>query len=598
MMADETSTKNAPRIIEVSPDLTVRDLAGLLGTTPIEIIKLLMTNGVLANINQAIDHETAQIIGAELGCELRLPEPEPEPAEVLGPQPEWRNFNREEADEKLIVRPPVVAILGHVDHGKTSLLDAILKANIAAGEAGGITQHIGAYQAVHNNKKITFLDTPGHAAFTAMRARGAQTTDIVVLVVAADDGVMPQTREAIAHAKNAQVPIIVALNKIDRANANPELVKQQLSEAGLTPDEWGGSTMVIPVSAQRKTGLADLLEALTLISEQADIRANPSSPGMGTVLEATVDRSRGVMATLLVQNGTLRIGDAVVAGSACGKLKAMFDENGMPVRAASPSTPVSVLGLSEVPHAGDLFQVAPSEKEARVIAQSNRDGRKAKTGPEAVNMENVFARMSASGTPELNLIVKADVQGSLEPILTNLEKLSTPEVRVRIVHSETGSISESDVLLASASQSIVLGFNVQADQAAQRLAQKDNVTIKLHTIIYRLLEEVESAVRGKLGPVFQLVVIGKAEVRAVFKIPNMGFIAGSYMLEGEFRRNARARVSRGKQMMYEGPVSSLRHEKDDVREVRQGFEFGVGLSDFDAFETGDVLECMVNEQIP
>ena len=597
-MADEKAEKHAPRVIEVSPDLTVRDLAGLLGTTPIEIIKLLMTNGVLANINQVIDHETAQIIGSELGCELHLPEPEPEPAEVLGPKPEWRNFNQEESDEKLIIRPPVVAILGHVDHGKTSLLDAIRKANVASGEAGGITQHIGAYQTIHNNKKITFLDTPGHAAFTAMRARGAQTTDIVVLVVAADDGVMPQTREAIAHAKSAQVPIIVALNKVDRNNANPELVKQQLSEAGLTPDEWGGNTMVIPVSAQRKTGLADLLEALTLVAEHADIRANPSSAGMGTVLEASIDKSRGVMATLLVQNGTLRIGDAVVAGTATGKLKAMFDENGTPVRAATPSTPVSVLGLSEVPHAGDLFHVAASEKEARITAQTNKDARKAKAGPEAVNMENVFERMSASGVPELNLIVKADVQGSLEPILTNLEKLSTPEVRVRIVHSETGYISESDVLLASASQSIVLGFNVQADQAAQRLAQKDNITIKLHTIIYRLLEEVEGAVRGKLGPVYQQVVIGKAEVRAIFKIPNMGFIAGSYMLEGEFRRNARARVSRGTRMMYEGPVSSLRHEKDDVREVRQGFEFGVGLGDFDAFETGDVLECMINEQVP
>jgi translation initiation factor IF-2 len=502
-----------------------------------------------------------------------------------------------ERPEELVTRPPVVTILGHVDHGKTSLLDVIRRTNVAGGEAGGITQHIGAYQVQHNGRQITFLDTPGHEAFTAMRARGAQATDIAILVVAADDGVMPQTREAYAHAKAARVPIIVAMNKIDKSNANPDFVKQQLADMGLTPDDWGGTALIVPVSAKQKTGIDDLLEAILLTADETRILANPKGTTAGTVVEAELDRAKGVMTTLLVQNGTLRVGDVIVAGRAHGKVRAMFDYRGKPVNLAPPSTPVSVLGLSDVPNAGEMFRVVESDREARAIVDERKlAAREAATTPSpALSLDQIFAKFQAGETKELALIVKADVQGSLEPIVTSLQKLGSEGLKVNVLYAETGNVTENDVLLASASKAIIIGFDVAADSGATRLAEAQGVSIRLYDIIYRLTEDVEKALKGMLEPEYKDVTIGRAEVRQVFKIPRIGHIAGSYVLDGEIRRNARARVVRAGQVLHEGEVSSLKHEKDDVREVRQGFECGIGLSGFDGFKPGDIVEFYVKQ---
>ena len=583
--------------LELPANIVIRDLAQVIEQSPIDIIKKLMSNGVMASINQAVDFDTAAIVVAEYGFDA-VPEVfEEEVKEEVGEIPLWRQMIADEDESKLVNRAPVVTILGHVDHGKTTLLDAVRETNVAAGEAGGITQHISAYQVEMKGRTISFLDTPGHAAFTAMRARGAQGADIVILVVAADDGVMPQTKEAIAHAKAARVPIVVALNKIDKANANPERVKQQLAEQELVPDDWGGSTMVIPVSAKQKEGIDDLLEAVLLVADNTDIRANPKGSVIGTVIEAEVDKSKGTVATLLIQNGTLRSGNIVVAGTAYGRLRAMFDYRGKPVKEAGPSTPVGVMGLNDVPSAGDLFRVVTSDKEARDIVNERIEVQKqqAQTSKKA-SLEDLFAAYQAGEARELSLIIKADVQGSLEPIMSEVEKLGKGEIGVNVLYAETGNIGENDIMLASASSAIVIGFNVQADVAARRLAEKEGVSIRLYDIIYRVTEDIEKALKGMLDPVVTEKVIGRAEVLAVFPISKVGKIAGCRVREGELRRNAKVRMYRGEDLVFEGEMASLKHEKDNVNEIRTGFECGVGLKNFHNIEVGDELVCYVLEE--
>jgi translation initiation factor IF-2 len=583
--------------IELPASVVIRDLAQKIEKSPIEIIKKLMTNGVMATINQAVDFDTAAIVVAEYGFEAVAEAQEEVKAEQAGEVPLWRQAIAEEDASKLTSRPPVVTILGHVDHGKTSLLDAIRTTDVAAGEAGGITQHIGAYQVEKKGRTITFLDTPGHAAFTAMRARGAQGADIVILVVAADDGVMPQTREAVAHAKAARVPLIVALNKIDKANANPERVKQQLAELELVPDDWGGNTMVIPVSAKLKQGIDDLLEGILLVADNADIRANPAGKVIGTVIEAELDKTKGTVATLLVQNGTLESGATVVAGTAYGRLKALSDYKGKPVKKAGPSTPVAVMGLNDVPSAGDVFQVVDSEREAREIVGERAEAAKnAANAPKKISLEELFSSYKAGEAQELALIVKADVQGSLEPIKAELEKLGQGEIGINILYAETGNIGENDVMLASASKAIIIGFSVQADVAARRLAEKEGVSIRLYDIIYRMSEDIEKALKGMLAPQIVEKVIGKAQVLAVFSASKFGKVAGCRVTEGELRRNAKVRVYHGTDMVFEGEMASLRHEKEDVREIRAGFECGVGFRNFSNIEVGDQIVCYVLEQ--
>ncbi|HEU0294270.1 MAG TPA: translation initiation factor IF-2 [Anaerolineales bacterium] len=582
--------------IEIPASIVIRDLAQVVGKSPIDLIKKLMSNGVMATINQSVDFDTAAIVVAEYGLEA-IPEVVEETKVETGEVPLWRQMIAGEDAAKLKPRPPVVTILGHVDHGKTSLLDAIRQTDVAAGEAGGITQHIGAYQVEKKGRMITFLDTPGHAAFTQMRARGAQGADIVILVVAADDGVMPQTKEAIAHAKAARVPIIVALNKIDKANANPDLVKQQLAEQELVPDEWGGTTMVVPVSAKQKQGIDDLLEGILLVADSVDIRANPQGKVIGTVIEAELDKSRGVLATLLIQNGTLESGSIVVAGTAHGRLRALSDYKGKPLKKAGPSTPVAVMGLSDVPSAGDVFQVVNSEREARTIVADRVESAKSQTqAKKKVSLEDLFAHVQAGMAKELNLIVKADVQGSLDPIVTELNKLGQGEIGIKILYSETGNIGDNDVMLASASHAIIIGFNVQADVSARRLAEKEGVDIRLYEIIYRMTEDIEKALKGMLEPEVQEKIIGRAQVLAVFSASKFGKVAGCRVTDGELRRNARVRLYRGTDLVYEGEMGSLRHEKEDVKEIKQGYECGVGFKSFSDIQVGDQLICYILEQ--
>ncbi len=584
--------------IEISSSVTVRDLAQIMQTSPIDVIKALMSNGVMASINQPIDFDTAAIVASEMGFEA-IPESPKVIEQDLGEIPQWRKAIAKEAEENLAARPPVVTILGHVDHGKTTLLDAIRETNVAEGEVGGITQHIGAYQAEHNGHLITFLDTPGHAAFTAMRARGAQGADLVVLVVAADDGVMPQTKEAIAHAKAAKVPIIVAMNKIDKTNADPERVKQQLAEAGLVPDDWDGDTIVVPLSAKRREGLDDLLEAIVLVSDNMDIRANPDGQVIGTVIEAELDKAKGPMATLLVQNGSLEVGDVVVVGQAFGRLKALFDFRGRRIRKAGPSTPVSVMGLSAVPQAGDIFRVVPSEKEARLIVaeSSQADGKVISTTKAQITLEQLYDQYKAGEVHELRLIIKVDVQGSLEPIMSSLKDLCTDELTVNILHAETGNITENDVMLAAASKAVIIGFSVQADVSARRLAEKEGVSIRLYDIIYRMIEDIEKALSGMLEPVEKETVLGHAEVRRVFRISKLGNIAGCYVVDGEIRRNARGKILRNGEVVAIGEISSIKHLQEDVREIRQGFECGIALRNFSEFMEGDRIECVLVEKV-
>lgn len=578
--------------------ISVRDLAEKLEASPIQVIKVLMANGVMASINQTVDFDTAAVVASELGFEPELEQIVVETKEDQGEIPLWRRMIADEDEKDLKPRPPVISMLGHVDHGKTSLLDAIRQTNVAGGEEGGITQHIGAYQIDHNGRKITFLDTPGHAAFTSMRARGAQGADIVILVVAADDGVMPQTKEAANHAKAAQVPIVVAMNKMDLPGANPDLVKRQLSEIGLVPDDWDGDTIVVPVSAKKKQGLDDLMEAILLVAENNKIEANPNGAVLGTVVEAELDKTRGVMATLLLQNGTIKVGDTILAGKAFGRIKAMFDYRGERIKQAGPSTPIMVMGLNDVPAAGDLFKKVPSEKGARAMVSELEAQQHTHTTARKATLEDLFKQLQAGEEQELRLIVKADVQGSLEPIVNSLNEISDKEqeVSIKILHAETGNITESDVMLAAASDAIVVGFAVESDNAAERLAEKERVSIRLYTIIYRLTEDIEKAIKGMLEPELVEKVIGQAKVLAIFKVSRFSMAAGCRVIDGEIRRNGKIRVIRNGNAIYEGEIGSLKRGKDDVREVREGFECGITMKQFHEFEEGDLLECYVIEE--
>jgi translation initiation factor IF-2 len=587
------------QIIEIPNFLTVRELAELINVSPIDVIKELMSNGVMASINQQIDYDTAAIVIEEMGFEARMLKIEDVEAEAEDTTPEWRSFYEDEDVEDLQRRPPIVAVLGHVDHGKTTLLDTIRKTRVQAGEYGGITQKIGAYQVEHAGSKITFIDTPGHEAFTEMRARGARGADIAVLVVAADDGVMPQTREALNHARAANVPIVVALNKIDRDNARPEFVKQQLAELGLIPDEWDGDTLVIPVSATEGIGIEDLLEAITLVAEDTEVLANPEVSAAGTVLEAEIEQGRGILATLLVQNGTLYTGDAVVAGLTSGRVRAMFDETGSRVKAVGPSEPALVMGLSEMPLAGDLFEVVENEKVARAIAEERRLESEAPTvSPTQPTLDDIFAQFKAGDVKELNLIVKADVQGMLNPIVSHLNALETDELGIKILAAETGDIKESDVQLADVSDAIVIGFQVGVENSARRVADSLGVDVRLYNIIYNIFDDVEKALHGLLEPEYTEQTIGTAIVRQVFSISRVGKIAGCYVRDGQIRRNAKARVHRnGKVIVDQADITSLKRFEEDVREVNAGYECGLNVSGFDGFREGDVIECFTVERV-
>jgi translation initiation factor IF-2 len=592
----------------LTPDyMTVRELAALVGANPIEVMKRLIANGIMAAINQQIDFETAAIVLEEMGYEAQSASAVAAKAEReqrAATAQTWRRMYADENPKDLQRRPPIVTILGHVDHGKTTLLDTIRKAHVADGEAGGITQHIGAYRAAHNGRQITFLDTPGHEAFTAMRARGAQGADIAILVVAADDGVMPTTREALTHAQAANVPIVVAITKIDKRNANVDRVKQELNELGLVPDDYGGDTIVVPVAAQQGQGIEDLLEAILLVTDDQEIIANPKSEGKGVVLESEIDRTRGAMATLLVLNGSLNVGDFIVAGNTYGRIKAMYDEAGKPVKSAVPSQPVAVLGLHELPGAGDPFEVAKNEKVARALVTERVETAAAlkQAGvARTLTLEDIFTQFKADQAKELNIILRVDVNGSLQPIIDGIVKVSeeNPEgIKVRILSSQVGNITESDVMLGSVAKAIIIGFGVHPDEAARRSADNQGVEIRYYDIIYKLFEDIELALHGMLEPKFADKVIGVAEVRQVFRISKVGTIAGCMIKEGEARRNAKARVRRAGHIISESNgVSSLKRVQEDVREVRQGFECGIGLSNFEAFLSGDLIEFFVTERV-
>lgn len=599
-VADVKAKGKQLKRIEVPPVVTVRNLAESMNISPIEIIKVLMNNGIMTNINQQIDFDTVSIIGEELGFEVVPPQVvEPEGVKEEKELPRHRRLIAQEAPENLQLRPPVVTVLGHVDHGKTTLLDAIRNTHVVKGEAGGITQHIGAYQVFMGDRSITFLDTPGHAAFTAMRARGTQVTDLAILVVAADDGVMPQTREAVEHARAAQVPIIVALNKVDKDNANPERVKQELADIGLVVDSWGGDTICVPLSALRNRGIDDLLENILLVTEVADLRANPNRPAQGVVIEGEIDKRRGVVATLLVQNGTLKAGDFIVVGQQYGRVRAMFNDKGKKIKEAGLSVPVSILGLSEVPDAGEFFEAVPNERAARVRVEERRSETEQvqQSARRTLSLEDFFKQRQESGDRILRLVVKADVQGSLEPIINSLKDLSINELKVKILLEGTGNISESDVNLAVASGAIVIGFNVSVDSGAQRVAEAEGVDIRLYDVIYKLIDDVDRALKGLLEPKFAERVTGRAQVRAVFRIPKRGNIAGCWVSEGQILRNAFARVTRNNQTLHESKFSSLKRFTEDVREVGTGFECGIGVDGFDDFKEGDIIESFVKERV-
>ncbi|MGQ9903904.1 MAG: translation initiation factor IF-2 [Anaerolineae bacterium] len=603
-----------PKVVELPDQVTVRDLATLINISPINVIRELMNNGVMANINQQLDFDTAAIVVSGFGYEAKpkqivVDTPADEKSAIdlttgaatpAKPSTLRQRLLAKEAADMRERRPPVVTVMGHVDHGKTSLLDAIRKTNVAAGEAGGITQHIGAYQVEHEGRKVTFIDTPGHEAFTAMRVRGAQVTDIAVLVVAADDGVMPQTKEAISHAKAAQVPIIVALNKIDKPNANPERVKKELAENGLTPDDWGGDTMVVPVSAKQRKGIDDLIEAILLVAESMDtIRANPNRPAIGTIIESALDKLRGPMATVLIQNGTLNLGDAVVVGSVSGKVRAMFDFRGHRVKKATPSMPVSILGLADVPAAGDILEVVEDDRVARALA-AQRSALKAKeTGPSrATTLDEFFAQAKAGKARKLLLIVKADNDGSLQPIVDSLLRLNTPdaEVSVEIIHRGIGGITEGDIELAVASGAVILGFEVDMDTAARRKLETNKVDVRTYDVIYKLIEDVELALKGMLAPKIVQRVVGVAEVKQTFKISKIGVVAGVIVRSGTAQRTAQARILRAGKEIYSGKVGSLKRLTEDVQEVRQGFECGLSVEGFADYKPGDLIEFFVEEE--
>ncbi|MDK2926591.1 MAG: translation initiation factor [Bacillota bacterium] len=582
--------EKAPKEVELPPQLTVQELATRLGKPGSQIVKLLFADGIMAGLNQSIEFSTAAQVAQKLGVTVTRAQLEPEAAPA----------QEEDRPEDLRERPPVVTVMGHVDHGKTSLLDAIRHTRVTEQEAGGITQHIGASVVEHKGRRIVFLDTPGHEAFTAMRARGAQATDIAVLVVAADDGVMPQTVEAINHAKAAGVPIIVAINKMDKPGARPDLVKQQLTEYGLVAEEWGGDTICLPVSAVKKQGIEDLLEMILLVADMQELKANPNRPATGIIIEAELDRGRGPVATVLVQRGTLRVGDAVVAGTAAGRVRAMMNDKGQRVKAARPSEPVAVLGFAEVPQAGDLLKVVSDEKTARALADRERDRLREKelTAHPHLTLDELYQRIQEGEVKELNLVIKADVQGSVEAVRQALEKLSNPEVKVNVIHGGVGAITETDVMLAAASSAIIIGFNVRPEGKAAQSAEEQKVDIRLYRIIYDAIDDIKAAMQGLLAPKLREVALGSAEVRAVFHVPKVGTVAGCYVRDGKFSKDAQVRLVRDGVVVYEGKVASLRRFKDDVREVAAGYECGIALVNFQDFKEGDTLEAFAIEEVP
>jgi translation initiation factor IF-2 len=587
-----------PQVVTLPAMLTVRDLATLLKLTPIDIIKKLMANGVMANITQSIDFDTAALIAEELGFQVKEEKPEvvEEVAAVLSSMPKKVEYTEQEL-KAMKPRPPVVTVLGHVDHGKTSLLDAIRHTNVVAGEFGGITQHIGAYQIEYGGKRITFLDTPGHEAFTAMRARGAKATDIAIIVVAADDGVMPTTREAIEHARAAQVPIIVALNKVDRPTANAERVKQQLSDIGL--EVYGGKdeVTVVPVSAKQKMGIEDLLENILLVAELADLKANPDKLAKGVIIESRLDKQQGPTATMLVQEGTLNVGDFILIGEASGKVRALFDERGEIIEAAGPSAPVVVTGLSDVPPAGEPFEEVGTEQEARTRAYQRVQARRAQqTKTSHVTLNDLYAKFKEGAVKELNLLVKADVAGSLEPIVSSLEKLGDGSLHAKIVRQGIGTVTQADVMLAAASQGIIIAFNVGVEGPAETLAEQEKVDLRRYNIIYKLIEDIDKALKGMLEPEYKDVVVGRAQVLKIFRLKK-SVVAGSRVIKGTISRGATAKVIRGQKELFTGGLSSLKRFTDDVKEVAEGYECGISLEGFNDLEEGDIIEFSKKERV-
>ncbi|MDQ0227565.1 translation initiation factor IF-2 [Bacillus sp. 7586-K] len=583
--------KELPSKITFTGSLTVGELAAKLGKEPSEIIKKLLLLGTMATINQELDKDSIELIAGEYGVEVE--------EEIVFEKTEFEKYEEEDREEDLQIRPAVVTIMGHVDHGKTTLLDSIRNTKVTEGEAGGITQHIGAYQIVANDQKITFLDTPGHAAFTTMRARGAQITDITILVVAADDGVMPQTIEAINHAKAAEVPIIVAVNKIDKPTANPDRVMQELTEHGLVPEAWGGDTIFVPVSALTGQGLDELLEMILLVTEVEELKANPNRRATGTVIEAQLDKGRGSVATLLVQNGTLRVGDPIVVGNTFGRVRAMVNDLGRRVKEAEPSTPVEITGLNDVPQAGDQFMVFEDEKQARQVgeARAQKQLDEQRSEGSKLSLDDLFEQIKQGDIKDINLIVKADVQGSVEALAAALQKIDVEGVRVKIIHTGVGAITESDIILAAASNAIVIGFNVRPDSGAKKTADVENVDIRLHRIIYKVIEEIESAMKGMLDPEFEEKVIGQVEVRQTFKVSKIGTIAGCYVTEGKITRDSGVRLIRDGIVIFEGEIDTLKRFKDDVKEVARNYECGITIKNYNDVKEGDIIEAYVMEEI-
>ncbi|SCG83403.1 Translation initiation factor IF-2 [Proteiniborus sp. DW1] len=591
----ERLTNKEIKIIEVDNKIIVKDLAEKVGVSSNQVISKLIALGVMAGINQEIDFDAASIVASEFNCELKLNKQVTEQENSI-----YDDFlDSEDPEESLKLRPPVVTVMGHVDHGKTSLLDAIRETRVTQKEAGGITQHIGASTVTVNNKKVVFLDTPGHEAFTSMRARGAQITDIAILVVAADDGVMPQTIEALNHAKAANVPIIVAVNKTDKEEANPDRVKQELTEHGLVPEEWGGDTIFVPVSALKRIGIDELLEMVLLVAEMQELKANPNRNAVGTIIEAKLDKGRGPVATVLVQKGTLSVGDSVVSGVAYGKVRAMLDDKGKRVKKAGPSMPVEILGLSEVPEAGESLYAVEDDKKAREIAERNKEAIRSEQlkVTQKVSLDDLFERIKQGEVKDLNIIIKADVKGSIEAVKQSLEKLSIDEVKVNPIHGGVGAITESDIMLASASNAIVIGFNVRPTNTAMDIANRENVDVRTYRVIYNAIEDIEAAIKGMLAPEYKEVILGRAEVRATFKVPNVGMVAGIYIQQGKILRNAKVRLLRDNVVIHEGNISSLKRFKDDVREIATGYEGGLGIEGYNDLKEGDVIEAFTLEEI-
>ncbi|WP_404452661.1 translation initiation factor IF-2 [Virgibacillus necropolis] len=587
----QPAVKEMPKEIKYSETLTVSELASKLYKKEAEIIKKLMGLGVMATKNQNLDDDTVEMICEDFGVAVEK--------EIILEDTNFDKYIQEENESDLVERPAVVTIMGHVDHGKTTLLDSIRHTKVTEGEAGGITQHIGAYQVENEGKKVTFLDTPGHAAFTSMRSRGAQVTDIAVLVVAADDGVMPQTVEAINHAKAAEVPIIIAVNKMDKEGANPDRVMQELTEYELVPEDWGGDTIFVHLSAVKREGIDDLLEMILLVSEVEELKANPKSNAFGTVIDAQLDKGRGPVSTLLVQNGTLRVGDSIVVGNTFGRIRAMVSDLGKRVKEAGPSTPVEVTGLNDVPLAGDQFLVFDDEKKSRQIGEARQQKHIQENRGEQskVSLDDLFEQIKQGQMKEINIIIKADVQGSVEALAASLRKIEVEGVKIKIIHTGVGAITESDIILASASNAIVIGFNVRPDVNAKKTADSEKVEVRLHRVIYNAIEEVESAMKGMLDPEYEEKVIGQAEVREIFKVSKIGTIAGSYVTEGKLTRNSGVRVIRDGIVQFEGELDTLKRFKDDAKEVAQGYECGITVKNFNDIKEGDVIEAYVMQEI-